>query len=103
MQLPDRDSLKHLANQLVEAGRHARQCRSDLRAAAAGLSWRSGAAREFQGVLSGLLGQFGRLGQRLDELADRLAEHAARAARRAELLAPATRMVRQLSGGREPS
>jgi hypothetical protein len=81
--LPDLDRLEHLSRALDDAAAELVAVRSALRSRAGELHWHSGGARAFQAVLQDLLGQLGRSGSRLTELAAAVRTHRQRAAGRA--------------------
>jgi hypothetical protein len=81
--LPDLDRLEHLSRDLDRAAAELMSVRSALRSRAVGLHWHSAGARAFQAVLQELLGQLGRSGSRLAELAATVRAHRQRAAGRA--------------------
>ena len=83
---PDLDRLEHLSRDLDRAAAELLGVRSALRSRAAGLQWHSGAARAFQAVLQELLGQLGRSGSRLTELAAGVRAHRHRATDRAAMV-----------------
>ena len=85
--LPDLDRLDHLSSDLDGAAAELMSVRSALRSRAAGLHWHSDGARAFQAVLHELLGQLGRTGSRLTELAAAIRTHRQRAAGRAAAVA----------------
>ena len=86
-----------LGGELRDAAWQVRGRRSALRGAAGQLRWQSRAAGEFQLALARPLGQFGRLADRLDELADAVIEHGTRASRRGELVAGELRSAERLA------
>jgi hypothetical protein len=85
--LPDLDRLDQLGRDLDGAAAELISVRSALRSRAAGLHWHSDAGRAFQAVLHELLGQLGRSGSRLAELAAAIRAHRQRAASRAATVA----------------
>ena len=85
--LLDLDRLEHLSRELDRAAAELLGLRSALRSRAAGLQWHSGAARACQAVLHDLLGQLGRSGARLADLAAMVRAHRLRAAGRAGVVA----------------
>lgn len=85
--LLDLDRLEHLSRELDRAAAELLSLRSTLRSRAAGLQWHSSAARACHGVLHDLLGQLGRSGVRLGDLAAMVRTHQRRAAGRAAVLA----------------
>jgi len=80
--LLDLERLEHLSRELDRAAAELLGLRSALRFRAAGLRWHSGAARACQAVLLDLLGQLGRSGARLADLAAMTRAHGRRAAGR---------------------
>lgn len=81
------DRLAHLGHEVDAAAAELAGLRSALRSRAAALGWHSGAAQAFQAVLLELLGQLGRSGSRLTELAAAIRQHRQRAAGRAAMVA----------------
>ncbi|HEX8305925.1 MAG TPA: hypothetical protein VF612_13695 [Jatrophihabitans sp.] len=85
--LPDLDRLDQLSRELESAAAELIGARSALRSRAEGLHWHSDGARAFQAVLHELLGQLGRSGSRLAELAAAVRAHRQRAAGHAAAVA----------------
>jgi hypothetical protein len=93
MHLLDLNRLAQLSGNLHSAAGDVGVLGSSLRSGAAGLRWRSPAARVFQTTLHEVLLQLSRTGGRISELASALERHRSRAADRAAELASALKLA----------